>query len=192
MTPGSYYHIFNRGINKDLIFFEEANYSYFLQQFKKYVSEYVDVFSYCLMPNHFHFFIRVKELGYLPTNTNLTRVEKAFRDFFISYARSINKGYGRTGALFQYKFKRKEIDSASYYTWLIYYIHANPVKAGLCTGFSEWRWSSYSSLISRQFTLLQRDEVVRWFGSKEEFVGFHAGNIREDFVQQELIQGIEE
>lgn len=191
MQPGEYYHIFNRGINKGLIFFEEENYTYFLQQFKKYVSEYVDVFAYCLRPNHFHFFIRIKELAYLPSNTKLTRAEKAFRDFFISYARTINKHYNRTGALFQYKFKRKEIDSISYFTWLIYYIHANPIKAGLCAGLSEWRWSSYLSLISSPFTLLQRDEVIRWFGSKEELVGFHTSNLREDFEQQEFIQGFE-
>lgn len=191
MTPSSYYHIFNRGINKDLIFFEEANYTYFLQQFKKYVAEYVDVFAYCLMPNHFHFFIRVKELEYLPSKTRLTRVEKAFRDFFISYARSINKGYGRTGALFQYKFKRKEIDSTSYYTWLIYYIHANPVKAGLSKSIDKWKWSSYSSIISNQFTLLQRDEVVRWFGCNEQFVSFHENNLKEDGRQQEFLKGFE-
>jgi putative transposase len=78
MQPGEYYHIYNRGINKDLIFFEEANYAYFIQQFKKYVSEYVDVFAYCLMPNHFHFFVRIKEVETLSSDTILTPIGKAF------------------------------------------------------------------------------------------------------------------
>jgi REP element-mobilizing transposase RayT len=191
MLPGSYYHVFNRGINKGLIFFEEANYIYFLQQFKKYLSEYVDVFSYCLMPNHFHFFVRIKEIRFNSSNSKLSPIEKGFRDFFISYARSVNKRYNRTGALFQYKFKRKEITHLSYYTWLIYYIHANPVKAGLSLGFEQWKWSSFTALAGDLPTVLQRDEVKSWFGSKEAFILFHKNNWHEKVIQDAFIKQFE-
>jgi len=57
----TYYHLYNRGNNKELIFFEDDNYTYFLNQLKKYVSPFCEVYPYCLMPNHFHFFLKVTE-----------------------------------------------------------------------------------------------------------------------------------
>jgi putative transposase len=61
MEQGNLYHIYNRGNNKQLIFFERKNYIYFLKLFKNYLSSYIDVYAYCLMPNHFHFLIKIKE-----------------------------------------------------------------------------------------------------------------------------------
>lgn len=180
MNTGKYYHVYNRGINRGKIFFEEENYLFFLKQFKKYITPFADVLAYCLMPNHFHFFIRVKESNIETENKNkLNSVQKAFKDFFISYSKSINKRYDRTGALFQYKFKRKEISGLAHYTWLLYYIHQNPIKAGLCKEFSKWKYSSYSSLISNQPTILFRDEVISWFSSKKAFIDFHESNLKE-------------
>jgi putative transposase len=127
MDQGSFYHIYNRGNNKENIFFEEKNYQYFLKLFDKYLSPYVDVYAYCLMPNHFHFLIRIKEMNIKQTSEvfktsevltkeitevggskKLTPLEKAFKDFFISYAKSINKAMNRTGSLFQSKFKKRK------------------------------------------------------------------------------------
>jgi REP element-mobilizing transposase RayT len=62
MEQGHFYHVYNRGNNKQPIFFERRNYIHFLSLFKKYLSGYADVYAYCLMPNHFHFLIKVKEL----------------------------------------------------------------------------------------------------------------------------------
>lgn len=66
----SCYHIYNRGINGENLFVQEKNYYFFLNQWKKYLSPYFDVFAYCLMPNHFHFLVRVRprfKLWYLVT-----------------------------------------------------------------------------------------------------------------------------
>jgi REP element-mobilizing transposase RayT len=179
MFTGKYYHVYNRGINRQLIFFEEKNSLYFLKQFKKYVSPYVDVFAYCLMPNHFHFFIRVKENdSEITYSGKLSVIEKAFKDFFISYVKSINKQYNRTGALLQYKFKRQEVEDESHYTWLIYYIRLNPISAGLCKNFSDWKFSSYTSLISNKNTELKRDEILEWFGGVKQFISFHELNLK--------------
>lgn len=62
LEPEAYYHIYNRGNNKNNIFFEEANYSFFLKRYVKYTDAYLDTFCYCLLPNHFHFLIRVKKM----------------------------------------------------------------------------------------------------------------------------------
>jgi putative transposase len=62
---GSYYHIYNQGNNKENIFREERNYYYFFKLFKKHLTPILDLYVYCLLPNHFHFLVRIKEVGEL-------------------------------------------------------------------------------------------------------------------------------
>jgi len=56
-----FYHIYNQGINGENLFREKANYSYFLQQYDKYIDPIAETFAWCLMPNHFHVLVRIKE-----------------------------------------------------------------------------------------------------------------------------------
>lgn len=56
----TYYHLYNRGVNRENIFIEECNYEYFLNLYWKYIGPAVDTFAYCLLRNHFHLAIRVK------------------------------------------------------------------------------------------------------------------------------------
>ncbi len=143
MVENQLYHIYNRGNNRENIFFDDENYLFFLSKFNYYLKDKVTVYAYCLMPNHFHFLLKVneckthlemtKELD-LNDKEKLSQVEKSFRDFFISYAKSINKSYSRTGSLFQYKFKRKPIIDESHLINIVAYIHLNPVRAGLVKG----------------------------------------------------------
>jgi len=62
LEEGGIYHIYNRAVGKDDLFSNEGNYAYFLKQWKKYLP-YLDVFCYCLIPNHFHFLAKVKPLS---------------------------------------------------------------------------------------------------------------------------------
>ena len=100
LEPGHYYHIFNRGNNRENIFFEERNYRYFMQLYQKYILPVCNTFAYCLMRNHFHFLVRVKEVEeqtseVLKTSEVTVRVQ--FSNFFNSYAKAINTAYNRTG-----------------------------------------------------------------------------------------------
>jgi len=70
LEGGKFYHIYNQGNNRENIFYSSDNYEYFLHKFDEYLSDFVDVYAYCLMPNHFHFLIRVKELGELETSSS--------------------------------------------------------------------------------------------------------------------------
>jgi putative transposase len=167
VESGRFYHIYNRGINKQTIFFRELNCDLFLDRVNKYLSGYIEIYAYCLMINHFHFLIRIKE------NAESSKIDNGFKNLFMSYAKAINEQEKRTGSLFQQKFKRKEIGDDHYFSWIIQYIHMNPVLAGLCKEPELWKYSSYNAIISDKATNLRRNEVLEWFGSKEEFIRIH-------------------
>ena len=57
---GYFYHVFNRSNNKEKIFYNDNNYKFFLRKFDKYLSEYLEVYAFCLLPTHFHFLVKVK------------------------------------------------------------------------------------------------------------------------------------
>lgn len=178
---GKFYHIYNRTIDKKPMFKNEGNYQFFLQKFDKYLTAVLDVYSYCLLDNHFHFLIRVKDdLNSFKTNNKIPNsttiheiVSKQFRLLFQSYALAFNKQQERLGTLFQTPFKRAFVDDNNYITHLIYYIHSNPQKHGLINDFRNWKWSSYQSIINNKPTKLMRNEVIEWFGGKDEFIKFH-------------------
>lgn len=70
-----FYHIYNRGVNGEIIFKNNDNYTYFLSKVKKYLTPVSDIYAYCLLPNHFHFLIRIKEESELK---NLVKVKINF------------------------------------------------------------------------------------------------------------------
>ncbi|MEN0056518.1 MAG: transposase [Mucilaginibacter sp.] len=164
INPDICYHLYNRGNNKEPIFFEPENYTYFLNQFKKYVLPFSDVYSYCLMPNHFHFFIKINDKALF---------EKGIKNFFISYSKAINKKYNRVGSLFQGRYKVSEITSNSYYTRIITYIHQNPVVGKLAINMEDYKYSSYTAYISEKETLINRQEVLDWFEGLDSFIENH-------------------
>jgi len=56
----TYYHIYNRGNNRENIFIQERNYDYFMKLYEKYINPIADTFAYCLLRNHFHVSLRTK------------------------------------------------------------------------------------------------------------------------------------
>lgn len=183
LVPGMYYHIYNRGNNSENLFLEKRNYPYFLSLYQKHIAPVTDTFAYCLLRNHFHVAGRIKTedeyLEYLKQTSQVSETTKkfnpsqAFSNFFNAYAKSINKGYGRTGSLFQERFGRIPVTSDAYFMTLIFYIHYNPQKHGFVEDFRDWQWSSYHALIGTDETKLKRDEVLNMFGGLKGFEEFH-------------------
>ena len=115
----TFYHVYNRGNNGEKIFFNEENYRYFLRKFGIYLTPYIEVYAYCLLPNHFHFLIKTKrkdemEEPFMQIQTgrklllDYTQIaSEIFRRFFLSYAKSIKLQEGRTGSLFEKNFNSK-------------------------------------------------------------------------------------
>lgn len=158
-----YYHIFNQGNNREKIFFADRNYFYFIRQYKKYMLSSVNTYAYVLIPNHFHFIIKV-------TNSNISG---QFRKLFQSYALAINKQEGRSGSLFSKVFKRVKITDETYFKHLTYYIHHNPVKHQMEKDFRKYPYSSYDELISNSETFLLRQDIFDIFGSRQDFIDYH-------------------
>jgi putative transposase len=200
LFPGQVYHIYNRGNNREDIFREDRNYVFFLELYAKYVLPVVDTFAYCLLKNHFHLLIRVKDLTGSSANlsgqenANLSGQEKAvsqaFSNFFNAYTKAFNKEYDRTGSLFQRAFGRRLVRSNEYFLALIAYIHQNPQRHGLIGDFQEWKYSSYKSILSRSSTHLERDEVLEWFQGREQFSRFHQSEILASQVCQWVAEDI--
>ncbi len=88
-----YYHIFNRGNNREPIFFNEANYYYFISLIAKYIAMVANIIAYCLLVNHFHLLIKTKP-------TTKEAISEQFRRLFIAYSQAVNKEQKRSGSLF--------------------------------------------------------------------------------------------
>jgi putative transposase len=170
LEEGCFYHIYNRGNNREVIFKETSNYLYFLTLMEKYIVPVADVFAYCLMNNHFHLLVKIRD-DYEGQNF---KPQQNFSNLFNAYAKSFNQRNHRTGKLFEERFKRKRIEDDFYFTELIHYIHANPQKHKLMSDFRNYQYSSYQLMISDQKTVLKRDEVMTWFGGRTSFEESHA------------------
>ncbi len=199
LFPEEFYHIYNRANGNELCFTERRNYGFFLEKYWKYTSPIADTFSYCLMPNHFHFLVRIKSekevlavmlkkmeksfsktLQGFQTLEGLKRSQAIsrflslqFSHLFNAYSQAFNKQEDRKGSLFMHPYKRKHIHDESYLMRLIHYIHFNPVEAGLCIELDEWEFSSYGDILSGETTQLKREKVLEWFEGKEDFIQYH-------------------
>ena len=189
MQPGMFYHIYNHANGFENLFRSDENYRYFLQQWGKYIDPVAETYAHCLMPNHFHFLIKIKEEKEVQANFKLELtfgkfktfqklISKKFANLFSSYTQAYNKMYDRKGSLFIPNFKKKEITSEDYLTNIIFYIHHNPVHHGFTEYIEDWPHSSYHSLLSERTTKLQRQATLEWFGSKEELKKIHQQSLK--------------
>lgn len=63
LQPGFYYHIYNHANGSENLFLNDENYNFFLKRYTSYIMPVDDTFAYCLMPNHIHFLVRIKEIN---------------------------------------------------------------------------------------------------------------------------------
>ena len=182
IEEGYFYHIYNRGNNSEKIFFSEENYAYFLKLLTKYIFPVADIYAYCLLNNHFHILVRIKEKNEIEINKlKFSTVEKPkevsasrqFSHFLNAYSQAVNKKYARTGSLFEKRFERKRISDNHYLRQVILYINTNPLKHNLVEKPKDYKWSSYNSHISNAKTKLKRKEVIELFDNVENFVWCH-------------------
>jgi putative transposase len=71
LENGNYYHIYNRGINSDILFNENKNYEHFLNLYDTHIEPIAETYAWCLMKNHFHFLVRIKEEAEIQTERKI-------------------------------------------------------------------------------------------------------------------------
>src|ERR1035437_4018238 len=173
LLPGKFYHIYNRGINGEILFHSEENYQHFLGLYTRYIDPIADTYAWVLMRNHFHLLIRVKDnIRYKyqkPDERNIKETEefelvkwqtiqnrqeelsdnkipipyRHFAHLFDAYAKYLNLRINRHGNLFERPFKRKMITNSNYLKIVLIYVHHNPVHHSFCLRPMDYPWSSY-------------------------------------------------
>lgn len=193
MVPGRVYHIYNHANGNENLFIEERNYFFFLDKLQQYVSPVAGLCAYCLMPNHFHLLVKLKEyeellessetfqkFEHLPVlkaeqlqQTAEKKISKSFSNLFSSYSQSFNKVYHRRGSLFMQNFKEEIVEDNISFCKVVHYIHANPVHHGFVKNMQDWKFSSYSSFLSDRSTKLDKEYVLDIFGGMKAFIEYH-------------------
>lgn len=191
---GEYYHVYNRGVAKMDIFREDEDYVYMLHLLKRHLSEEpsfdkngreiknysseIDLIAFCLMPNHYHFVVYLKEADGL---------ERLMRSVMTSYSLYFNKKYARVGTLFQNHFLASRITDESYFWHISRYVHLNPVEI---TGgqYADYPFSSYEYFMG--------NKSAEWV-HPEYFVETEADRVQyrrfmDDYVERrDLLKAIE-
>jgi len=198
---GKYYHIYNRGVDGVSLFKEDSDSEYFLRLYDLYINPIGETFAWCLMGNHFHFLLRIKEdISYkyikddfdrhvflslkwetidvkdqpeVEKNSRIPNPIKHFSHLCNAYSKYFNNKYDRTGSLFKRSFNRREVKDKKYLQKLILYIHNNPVSHGFCKKHSDYRWTSYHSIISDKESKIMRKEVLEYFDDVANFKFMH-------------------
>ncbi|RLD52271.1 MAG: transposase [Bacteroidetes bacterium] len=197
LLPDNFYHILNRGNNKEKLFYKKDNYDYFLKKYDNYLSDYLTTYAYCLLGNHFHLLVKLnttkqiiqtaEKLKDIPNRLSKFNelakselpkiagliISNQFRKFFMAYAKAINNQEKRTGSLFQKNFERFKIDNIRYLNNVIEYIHKNPVHHGFTNNFKDYPYSSYERIIIPKPSKLPKHEILENFNGKENYIRFH-------------------
>jgi putative transposase len=174
--PDTYYHVYNRGVNKRRIFLDDEDYRVFLNLFKRYLSnepqfdnkhrEYpwlhddIELLAFCLMPNHFHLLV------YQVSDKAMTAL---LRGVCTAYTGYFNKKYARVGHLFQDRFKASMITTDGYLQHISRYIHLNPRE------YTTWSYSSYAYYTqNKSAEWLQPGKIIELFPSTSAYAEFVA------------------
>jgi putative transposase len=194
-APESFYHLYARGINRQKIFRDQADFVKFLQLFERYLSlqetkssagvsfpnyyNRLELLAFCLMPNHFHLLIYQRQPGVM---------SQFMRSLLTSYSMYFNKKYKRTGPLFESRYKASLISDDAYLEHISRYIHLNP---------RNWQTYEYSSLpyylhqISDEW--IRPGHILSQFVTPAEYVQFMEDYVRHkemlDILKHELADG---
>lgn len=178
----AFYHVFNRGINKQPIFFSPADYEFFLRKFLALKDKYDhSIYALTLMPNHFHLSIQTRKT---PISAIMSSLTTSFSMYF-------NRTHQHVGPVFQNRFKSILIQSNAYFIRLSQYIYLNPVRAGLVSDPLLYPYSSIREAVGKEPLRFLDNDIVRLIGetkaSQEEYEQFIYEGISEDHSELERL-----
>lgn len=199
-VAGGYYHVYNRGIEKRIIFEDEMDYKTFLKYLKEALSAppepknvrqialqggtllinprpvknfmgSINLIAYCLMPNHFHFLIE---------QAGDRDIKKFMQSVVTRYSMYFNKKYNRVGKLFQGHYKAVLVSDENYLLHLSRYIHLNPREFTKDIGGA---YSSYAEYLGKRQTPWIKPEIILSFFKKANKDFMRGINTYKDFIE---------
>src|SRR5258708_3490953 len=139
--PGACYDVLLQGNNRQSIFLSNQDRRFFLKLLRDYKERYdLKIYAYCLMGHHAHLLL---ETGQQP----LSRVLQAFNTVYTKY---FNKQHNLLGHVFQGRYKALLVDKDHYLAEMTYYVHLEPVRAGLKEKPWRYLWSSCSAYVEAE------------------------------------------
>ena len=164
-------HVVQRGNNRDPIFFNDSDHQTYLTWLKEAAQRYLcDIHAYVLMTNHVHILATPKE------NESISRMMQYLGRKYVPY---INRAYGRSGTLWEGRYRDSLVQDEKYLLTCMRYIELNPVRANMVRTASAYHWSSYTCNASgrknelitphRIYVALGKDELSRRFAYREIF-----------------------
>src|SRR5687768_12237282 len=143
-------HIVNRGNDKKIIFPEAVDYAAFLVLLREARERFeVELYAYCLMPNHFHLVVKTTGLDEISAYMHFVQREHACD------LRSCWRSRGQ-GHVFQRRYWSKVVVGDGYLITVVKYVEANPYRARLLDTSQVWEWSSLWDRETGERDLLQR------------------------------------
>lgn len=140
ILPSTPHHIVQRGHNRQTVFVSDEDYNYYRENLIEFKREYdCRIYAYCLMTNHVHLIVDPRKK---PESLSLLMKRVAGRQ-----TRYVNKLEKRTGSLWEGRFKSSLISSKEYLPACCRYIELNPLRAGLVTDPTQYKWSSYAAKV---------------------------------------------
>lgn len=158
---GALYHVTSRGDRREAIFEDDADRVAFLATLAEVVERFNWLcHAYCLMSNHYHVVVETPD----------GNLSKGMRQLNGVFTQTSNRRYGRTGHLFQGRFKGVLVDKDSHLLELTRYVVLNPVRAGMVAQAADWPWSSYRAMVGEASVpeWLATDGLLAQFGSRRE------------------------
>lgn len=157
---GAIYHVMARRVDRWPLFVDEADYRRYILSLERTVARFDWILlSFCLMPNHVHLMIELRE----------PNLGAGMHWLHGGYVRWFNDRHGRTGRLFEDRYKPKLIADELYFVTVAKYIEENPVRAALCATPEEWPWSSRGVVASGVRADWLADDLLR--ARREEIAG---------------------
>ena len=136
--PGAVYHVVCRGNNRQAVFRDDHDRERYLEKLSVYCEDKrVEVLCYCLLTNHVHLVLETPQ-------GNLSKMMQPFQTSCTVY---FNKRHGRSGHVFEQRYKAFLVDRDNYLLEVSRYVHLNPVAARLVERPARYRWSSYGSYL---------------------------------------------
>ena len=159
--PGAWYHVMNRGANRNRIYSKDEDYERFLKVLQEACSLFnVYISAYCLMSTHYHIVINTPE-------GNLSRFMRHVNGV---YTQRYNIKYKRDGALFRGRYKAMLIQKEEYLTQVVKYVHQNPLKAKIVINLKSYKWSSHPLYLKGKTIneFIDINNMLAYFSNRKE------------------------